>query len=113
MDQTQRNLIMNFIVEPGNEIFNRVFSSIAHCCKINGFNKTSKSLSLCSPVETLTLLGAVITASVSTLWQREELGFPERNQMKNLFLIKMKAGFLYVCVRVWVSLGLLCCISRK
>ena len=32
-------------------------------------------------METLTLLGAVITASVSTLWQREELGFSEEKKL--------------------------------
>lgn len=48
-----------------------------------------KSLSLCSPVETLKLLGAVITASVSTLWQREEWSFPEKKK-ENVFLRKLK-----------------------
>lgn len=64
--------IMNSTIEPVNEKSHCVFSIIADCCKINGFDKTSQCLSLCSPVETLTLLGAAITASVSTLWQREE-----------------------------------------
>lgn len=86
---------MNLTIEPGNEKSHCVFSIIAHCCKINGFDKTSQSLSLCSPVEMLTLLGAVITASVSTLWQRQELGFPEKKKKrKNLFLRKLKAEVL-------------------
>lgn len=53
---------------------------MAVCGKINGFDKTSSSLSLCSPVEMLTLLGAAITASVSTLWQTEHDGFAEEKK---------------------------------
>lgn len=42
-------------------------------------------------MEILTLLGAVITASVSILWHREEWGFTgKKREKKNLFLEKIE-----------------------
>lgn len=81
-----------------------VFSIICYCCAINGFDKTSQSLSLCSPVETLTLLGAVITASVSTLWVGG--GNKDFRKKKNLFPRKSTAEDLEK-----KSLCVLCCAS--
>ena len=109
--------IMNSTIEPVNEKSHCVFSIIAQCCKINGFDKTSQSLSLCSPVETFTLLGAVITASVSTLRQREEQGFPERSKKKEkekLAPEKIEGRGLRKTKKekkTRNSLGSLCCIS--
>lgn len=85
--------------------FHCVFFIIGHCCKINGFDKTSQSLSLCSPVEMLTLLGTVITASVSTLWQQEELVFPEKEKRKEkLVTEKTKTGFRKTEKQSWFAL---------
>ena len=68
--QNQRNnKFYNWTGERKKKKSHCVFSIMAQCCKRNGFDKTSQSLSLCSPVETFTLLGALITASVSTLWR--------------------------------------------
>lgn len=62
-----------------------------------------KSLLLCSPVKTLTLLGVAITASVSRLW-REEWSFPEKKGGKCVSEKTESRGFRKTQKQPWFAL---------